>query len=186
MDDHLKRRISRRGALRAIGGVGALFLFDCQRASSISDGGVDSGSNLCVLDPNLTKGPYWIDERLQRADITSDSYGKASPNPRPGLPLSLRFQVLAWTDSGCSALGGAQVDLWHCDGSGLYSDVTAGLGNPDTTGAYNTRGARDTRNSADSIYNGRTPLLVSLAGDALSGYAGSITLGVKLGTVSAG
>lgn len=81
----------------------------------------------CVLEPTLTKGPYWIDERLERADIRTDTNGVATPNPRPGLPLSLRITVLAYGPGGCSPLAGAQVDVWQCDASGLYSD-TAALG----------------------------------------------------------
>jgi protocatechuate 3,4-dioxygenase beta subunit len=90
-------------------------------AGSGSDGG--SGSNACVLDPTTTKGPYWVDERLNRSDIRADTNGRASPNPRPGLPLTLQFTVQAFSAGACTPLQGAQVDIWHCDASGIYSDV---------------------------------------------------------------
>jgi protocatechuate 3,4-dioxygenase beta subunit len=207
-----------------------------------------------VLNPSTTPGPYWIDERLNRSDIRSDSSGLASPNPRPGLPLILVFTVLAYDGGSCSPLSGAQVDVWHCDGSGIYSEVS-NIGGTDTSGQnflrgyqvtdasgratfttiypgwysgravhihvkvrifdssrnstteattqvffddsitdavcaantpYDTRGARDTRNAADNIYNDQTALLLSLSGSASSGYTGAISLGVRVGTVIAG
>jgi protocatechuate 3,4-dioxygenase beta subunit len=51
---------------------------------------------------------------------------------------------------------------------------------------YDTRGARDTRNAADNIYNDQTALLLSLSGSASSGYTGVILLGVRVGSVIAG
>jgi protocatechuate 3,4-dioxygenase beta subunit len=267
---------SRREALGVLGAAGAVLVLACgaDAVSAGSDGGTenlggdggtsttadggtaatDGGGVSCVLDPNVTKGPYWIDERLNRSDIRSDSNGLANPNPRPGLPLTLRFAVMAYSSGSCSPLSGAQVDIWHCDGSGLYSDVS-NIGGSSTAGQnflrgyqvtdsdglvtfttiypgwysgravhihvkvrlfdsssnttteattqvffddsttdavysanapYNTRSARDTRNSADNIYNQHTELLLSLSGSASSGYTGTITLGVQVGTISAG
>jgi hypothetical protein len=49
-----------------------------------------------------------------------------------------------------------------------------------------SRGARDTRSSADSIYDNQTVLLLALQGSASSGYAGSASIGVQVGTVNAG
>jgi len=106
-------------------GFGAFVLsrcggMDAQGALAGGDGGT---SNACVLDPTTTKGPYWVDERLNRSDVRSDTNGKASPNPRPGLPLTLRIAVQAWSAGACTPLQGAEVDIWHCDAAGIYSDV---------------------------------------------------------------
>ncbi|HEY6548881.1 MAG TPA: twin-arginine translocation pathway signal protein, partial [Vicinamibacteria bacterium] len=44
----------------------------------------------CVVKPQLTEGPYFVDEGLNRADIRTDpSTGTA----RPGTPLRIAFQV---------------------------------------------------------------------------------------------
>jgi hypothetical protein len=51
---------------------------------------------------------------------------------------------------------------------------------------YSSRGARDTRNSADNIYGGHSELLVALSGDAATGFTGTINLGIQVGTVSSG
>lgn len=75
----------------------------------------------CVVSPALTEGPYFVDEKLNRSDIRSDSKsGKVSE----GTPLLLTFQVGAAASNQCSALAGAMVDVWHCDAAGVYSDAT--------------------------------------------------------------
>jgi protocatechuate 3,4-dioxygenase beta subunit len=255
-----KRMDTRRSLLRAgLGaGLGAIFLSRCggsdAEAATASDAGGTSGtdggsSNACVLDPTTTKGPYWVDERLDRSDVRSDSNGLASPDPRPGLPLTLQFAVQAYSAGACTPLQGAQVDIWHCDASGVYSDVGSTSGqnflrgyqvtdasgiarfttiypgwysgrtvhihvkvrlfdasNNTTTEAttqvffddsitdavyasvspYSSRPNRDTRNSADNIYGNRTVLLLDLSGNASSGYAAAISLGITVGQVSSG
>jgi len=126
---------TRRELLKALGtGFGAAVLFRCGGADATSAGTSDAGTSdagtggACVLDPILTKGPYWVDERLNRADIRSDTNGKASPNPRPGLPLTLQFAVSAYASGVCTPLQGTQVDIWHCDASGVYSEVGSTAG----------------------------------------------------------
>jgi len=138
-----------------------MLLIDCAGGLSAVDGGSDLGAGTdggpgsdsagtgdfggandgtCVLDPNLTKGPYWVDERLNRSNITSDTNGKASPITRPGLPLTLRFAISSFAAGSCTPLAGAQVDIWHCDAGGVYSDAPAGMGNPETVGENFLRG----------------------------------------------
>src|SRR5438128_874090 len=75
----------------------------------------------CVVTPSETEGPYFVDERLNRADIRVDP---ADGSVRPGVPLTLTFNV-AKVGTSCTALQGAQVDVWHCDALGVYSDVSA-------------------------------------------------------------
>jgi len=53
--------------------------------------------------------------------------------------------------------------------------------------AYSRSATRDTTNSADSIYNQEDPaLLVSLSGDATSGYSGTVSIGILEGTIYGG
>lgn len=77
-------------------------------------------AGMCVARPEATEGPYFVDERLDRSDIRSDS---GTSEVRAGVPLTLTFVVSAIGD-GCTPLAGAQVDVWHCDAAGVYSDVT--------------------------------------------------------------
>ncbi len=75
---------------------------------------------LCVVRPEQTEGPYFVDERLNRSDIRSDP---ADGQVKPGTPLALTLKVWRLSAGDCRPLVGAQVDLWHCDALGVYSDV---------------------------------------------------------------
>lgn len=74
----------------------------------------------CVVRPELTEGPYFVDGQLNRSDIRADP---ATGTVSQGAPLLLTFNVSAVNSSGCAALPGAIVDVWHCDAAGVYSDV---------------------------------------------------------------
>ncbi len=76
----------------------------------------------CVVTPAETEGPYFVSERLNRSDITTDPADGAA---RTGVPLTVTFSVVRVGSGGCTALSGAQVDVWHCDAAGVYSDVAA-------------------------------------------------------------
>ena len=90
----------------------------------------------CVVQPQQTEGPYFVDARLNRADIRSDP---SSGSVKPGAPLDLAFTVSEVSDTGtCRPVSGAQVDVWHCDAAGVYS----GVRDPgfDTSGQHFLRG----------------------------------------------
>jgi protocatechuate 3,4-dioxygenase beta subunit len=76
--------------------------------------------------PAQTEGPFFVDNRLDRSDIRSDT---ASGVVKAGVPLQLAFHVSQLTGSTCAPLAGAQVDVWHCDALGAYSDTRDGRGN---------------------------------------------------------
>jgi protocatechuate 3,4-dioxygenase beta subunit len=75
----------------------------------------------CVVHPQQTEGPFFVDERLLRSDVRSDSRtGVVSA----GSPLELRLTIAQVSASGaCAPLAGARVDIWQCDAVGRYSDV---------------------------------------------------------------
>ena len=106
--------LDRRQALAALGRLGAALVVGCGSAPE---------GPACVLGPRLTAGPYWVDERLDRSDLRWDTHRLAAPDPRPGVPLTLDIRLLTPSEEGCRPLRGAQVDLWHCDALGVYSDV---------------------------------------------------------------
>jgi protocatechuate 3,4-dioxygenase beta subunit len=64
----------------------------------------------CVLTPELTEGPYYVDDALFRRNVTE---GKS------GMPLILRLSVV--DASTCKAISGATVEIWHADAAGEYS-----------------------------------------------------------------
>lgn len=75
----------------------------------------------CVVRPAMTEGPYFVDEMLNRADIRIDT---ADNSVSEGALLQLSFRVQQMQGNGCAPLSGVQVDIWHCDAYGVYSDVT--------------------------------------------------------------
>jgi protocatechuate 3,4-dioxygenase beta subunit len=72
----------------------------------------------CVARPAQTEGPFFVDEKFNRSDIRSDPGTKIVSS---GVPLRLKF-VISTVGKTCAALGGALVDVWHCDAAGKYSD----------------------------------------------------------------
>jgi protocatechuate 3,4-dioxygenase beta subunit len=106
----------RRAAMRALAG-GAMLV--AGRALAQRDD-VATRPPACVLTPQQTEGPYFVDERLERTDIRSDP---SNGTVRAGVPLALSMRITTLTGSRCEPLGGATVDVWHCDAAGIYSDV---------------------------------------------------------------
>lgn len=74
----------------------------------------------CIVSPEQTEGPYFVDEKLNRSDIRSDRDGSV----KAGVPLQLTLHLSQVGRTGCMPLSGAIVDIWHCDATGVYSDVT--------------------------------------------------------------
>lgn len=93
----------------------------------------------CIVRPEVTEGPYYVDENLDRADVRADPRTGAV---KPGAPLTLTFRVSQITGAGCTPLAGAKVEIWHCDALGVYSDVADPSGN--TRGQQFLRGYQRT------------------------------------------
>lgn len=74
----------------------------------------------CVVRPEQTEGPYFVDTQLNRSDIRSDP---ADGSVRAGALLSLAFVVARIGDT-CAPFPNAVVDVWHCDADGVYSGVS--------------------------------------------------------------
>jgi protocatechuate 3,4-dioxygenase beta subunit len=119
---------SRREMLRVLGfGSTALFFgYDALRAmfdNAPVSGALAADLPACVVRPEQTEGPYFVDEKLNRSDIRADPSDKTA---RPGVPLRLEFHVSRIAGGACAPLSGAIVDVWHCDAAGVYSDVRDG------------------------------------------------------------
>lgn len=74
----------------------------------------------CVVKPALTEGPYFVDEMLNRSDIRIDP---TDDSVQEGILLKLIYHVTNVTGGICEPLEGVQVDVWHCNAEGSYSDV---------------------------------------------------------------
>jgi protocatechuate 3,4-dioxygenase beta subunit len=137
--------LSRRRTLALLGG-GALALFvGCgsdddggaaasSTTSTSTTAGSAPGGEACTTIPEETAGPFPGDgtngpdvlaaDGIVRRDIRS-SFGSSSTTAE-GVPLAINLRL---TDStgGCSALAGAAVYVWHCDGEGRYSLYSDGV-----------------------------------------------------------
>ena len=105
--------MTRREAVALMGLSGAALL--ARRAAAQGTGRVPA----CVVRPQQTEGPFFIDEKLNRSDIRGEpGRGEA----KAGDVLQLAFAVSRLNGGACAPLGGAQVDVWHCDATGAYSN----------------------------------------------------------------
>jgi len=107
--------LTRRGTLVRLGGLVAAALGIEAWGAGDGPAGVASGTVRCVLTPEQTEGPYYIANEKVRRNITD---GKR------GVPLTLRATVV--DASTCKPIKGAAVDIWHCDGGGVYSGFGQG------------------------------------------------------------
>ncbi|MGN6504164.1 MAG: twin-arginine translocation pathway signal protein [Tepidisphaeraceae bacterium] len=115
-----------------------------------------------VASPELTEGPFFVDERLNRSNLIA---GSTRPAVAGGVPLRLTISLFKLTANATAPLPCVQVDLWHCDASGVYSDESNPMNHENTATqtwlrGYQVTGA-DGVVSFDTIvpgfYNGRAP-----------------------------
>ncbi|HEV8573997.1 MAG TPA: twin-arginine translocation pathway signal protein [Dehalococcoidia bacterium] len=180
-----KRRISRRETLVLMGGAALAVTVGCgddSRSETPADSATASSTPqrttaatttastqtataapvACVVTPEQTEGPYFVDEMLNRSDITSDP---ADGSVSDGVPLRLTLTVSSVNGTTCTPAAGANVDMWHCDADGVYSDVSGGAGQPDTSGQRFLRGYQVSDQNGQVVfqtifpgwYSGRTP-----------------------------
>jgi protocatechuate 3,4-dioxygenase beta subunit len=121
--------LSRRGALAKLGGLAVVALsgtalatrelLDAEEADAAGTGpaAVASGLVSCVLAPEQTEGPYYVEDAAVRRNVTE---GKR------GVPLVLRLTVVKVAS--CRPIKGAAVEIWHCDAGGAYSGVQGDTG----------------------------------------------------------
>jgi protocatechuate 3,4-dioxygenase beta subunit len=153
-DKPIGQILNRRDALKLLGVGSAAFLAACaspeetstvvptQALTQVSSTQVAATvSNLldCVVRPELTIGPYFVDEQLERSDIRTNS---SDNSVKEGIPLTLNINITSASDNSCTPIEGAQVDIWHCDAVGVYSGVSDP--NADTTGQDFLRGFQRT------------------------------------------
>ena len=132
------RNLSRRQLLGLMGSAGVATLAGCapgqsgsQQKANFTNQAATTGKTTgttakatpsCVLTPEVTEGPYYLDLLKIRDDITGDM---------KGVPLQLRTTVVNTADD-CAPLKHAAVDIWHCNAVGDYSGFTGAesAGNP--------------------------------------------------------
>ncbi len=115
------KKIGRREALGAMGAAaGAAIAVGCGSGSptsptdTSSSGTTTTGSTnaACAVTPSETAGPYPSLSDIFRSDIRD---GKT------GTLLALTIKVVN-VNAACAAVPNANVEVWHCDSSGNYSE----------------------------------------------------------------
>jgi len=120
-DDRMVGRLLTRRELVALFGTPAVAAMVHQVAGQTATPQRANVLPPCVVQPQQTEGPYFVDEKLLRSDIRPDP---ATGVVKTGAPLNLRLEVSQVTADGiCAPIAGAQVDIWQCDAMGAYSDV---------------------------------------------------------------
>ena len=159
------RLVSRREMLGILATAAAAALLGCRRRRSGPQKPLRSLTSLstaaaavtpgCVVRPEQTEGPYFVDEKLNRSDIRSDP---SDGSVKQGVPLRLAFQVSRTDGGSCIPLSGAIVDIWQCDALGIYSDVR------DINGGFNTTGKKFLRGYQTTSANGTAEFLTIYPG----------------------
>lgn len=112
------RLLGRREAMRLLGAGGAAALGGWRLAAAEQSTPPVAGT--CIVRPELTEGPYFIDETLARPDVRANTVTGAV---REGVPLVLSFGVSRLAAGRCAPLAGALVHVWQCDAAGVYAGV---------------------------------------------------------------
>src|SRR5262245_49598777 len=114
------KKIGRREALGVMGSAAsAAIAIGCGSSptnptatSSSGTTTTESTNAACAVTPSETAGPYASLTDIFRSDIRE---GKS------GTPLTLTVKVVN-VNGGCAAVPNANVEVWHCDSSGNYSE----------------------------------------------------------------
>lgn len=141
MNDHSRRTVIRAVVVSDSAVLGGLSLRGLAQGvmaavpTTTSKAALATSSACATLTEELTQGLFWVDERLNRSDVRTDT---DTGSVQPGVPLTLTINL---RDAGasCAPQAGAFVDIWHANAQGNYSDVS-GAGNPDNRGLNWLRG----------------------------------------------
>ena len=134
------KRIDRREALAAMGAAGAAMALGCGGDSPTGATArrprarpPPSTNSACAVTPTETAGPFPSLTDLFRSDIRE---GKA------GTLLTLTVKVVNAT-SACSPVAGANVEIWHVDAAGNYSEYGTQTAETFLRGIQTTNGNGD-------------------------------------------
>jgi protocatechuate 3,4-dioxygenase beta subunit len=110
--------------------------------ATASAAAVASSLPSCVVVPELTEGPYYVNENLERSDIRIDT---SDGSVTEGATLTIDWVVSQVDGNACIPLEGVLVDVWHCDAAGDYSDVGSEQGHDFLRGFQRTDSAGKAR-----------------------------------------
>jgi protocatechuate 3,4-dioxygenase beta subunit len=150
--------LNRKAVLKVLSLAGGGLIAAKCTASARTTSAVASSSS-CAVTPEGEIGPFFTDDSLatyNRSNILSNLDGTST---QTGVPLTLTLIVRDGKKS-CAVMSGVQVDIWHCNAQGVYSNESV----ENTVGQTWLRGYQIT-NSAGAVtfativpgwYQGRT------------------------------
>ena len=130
------RLLTRREAIGAVGAAGAAALaFGCgdsptSPSATTTTTSTTSTNATCAVTPTETAGPFPSLTDLFRSDIRE---GKS------GALLTLTIHVVN-INNGCAAVSNANVEIWHVDAAGNYSQYGSQVGATFLRGIQTTNG----------------------------------------------
>jgi len=153
MDPRDLLKLNRREAIEALGGFAGMMALTigCGDSASSPTSPTSSTTTMtspstCAVTPSETEGPY-----PDKTGMVNNSayYRRDVTEGKPGLPLTLVLTVVN-ANSGCSAVANANVEIWHCDAAGNYSEYSQpGF---DGTGQTFLRGVQTTDSSGQVTF----------------------------------
>ncbi|SDE64068.1 hypothetical protein [Terriglobus roseus] len=124
-------QLDRRAALRLLGMTAVAGLAGCGSGTGVATAASDTsststGSSSSCASQTLEgeEGPYFVDDSASgymRSNILSNLDGS---NTQKGVAFTLTLYVYDAKNS-CAVMQGVQVDIWHCNASGVYSAETS-------------------------------------------------------------
>ena len=146
------KKVNRREVLGLLGAAGAVLTIGCDNGTptgptaavtsttssstttstttTSSTTTTTASSASCAITPNETAGPFPSLTDLFRTDIRENAVGT---------PLTLTLRVVS-VNRNCAAVTNANVEIWHCDVAGNYSQYGSSAGQTFLRGIQTTTG----------------------------------------------
>ncbi|WP_105971388.1 intradiol ring-cleavage dioxygenase [Streptomyces geranii] len=99
-------------------------------STTTEDSSTSTTASVCVLNAEVTEGPYSLDGALVREDIRED---------KEGFEVQYTFTVVDVAND-CAPLAGALVEIWHADALGEYSGFVGKNGHTEADNGTFLRG----------------------------------------------
>jgi protocatechuate 3,4-dioxygenase beta subunit len=131
-----RKKIGRREAIGVMSAAGAALAFGCGTSPTEPDSRTGattppaSTNSACAVTPTETAGPFPSLTDLFRSDIREG---------KPGTQLTLTIKVVD-TSASCAAVPNANVEIWHVDAAGNYSQYGSQAGQTYLRGIQTTNG----------------------------------------------
>ena len=113
----MKKKLTRREAMAILGAAGSAVALGCgdsptNPTSTSSSTSTGTTGAACAVTPTETIGPYPSLRDIFRSDVRED---------RQGTALTLTMKVVN-ANANCAPVANANVEIWHVDAAGDYSE----------------------------------------------------------------